>query len=347
MYLPQRRKACAGPRSGDAKLGVCFSSEISFFAPFRLRIRHSGESRNPGAAVRARLGGKIFPRVSDFIALTKPEITFLVLLATAVGSIMASASVNLVSLFHALFGTALVASGAAALNNYLERGHDAKMRRTANRPLPAGRLTPREALYFGTGLSLTGTLYLAVTANLLTSLIGVAALLGYLFLYTPLKRRTRLCTLIGAFPGAAPVLMGWSSMQWGLAPQAWLLYATLFLWQFPHFLAIALLYREDYARAGMLMLPDEPNKSDSTFRQMWVSSLALIMATIVPGLIAMTGKIYLYGAVLLGLGLLFFVHRAALIRSKKAARQLLHATVIYLPLLYLVMVLDRAALHNG
>ena len=131
-------------------------------------------------------------------------------------------------------------------------------------------------------------------------------------------------------------------MQWGLAPQAWLLYATLFLWQFPHFLAIALLYREDYARAGMLMLPDEPNKSDSTFRQMWVSSLALIMATIVPGLIAMTGKIYLYGAVLLGLGLLFFVYRATSVRSKDAARQLLHATVIYLPVLYLVMILDKA-----
>src|SRR6266542_5760016 len=305
-----------------------------------------GKGEGSGAIVLANPRIQL-SRVSDFVALTKPEITFLVLLATAVGSIMASASVNLVSLFHALFGTALVASGAAALNQYLERFHDAKMRRTANRPLPAGRLTPREALYFGTGLSLTGTLYLAVTANLLTSLIGVAALLGYLFLYTPLKRRTRLCTLIGAFPGAAPVLMGWSSMQWDLAPQAWLLYATLFLWQFPHFLAIALLYREDYARAGMLMLPDEPNKSDSTFRQMWVSSLALIMATIVPGLIAMTGKIYLYGAVLLGLGLLFFVHRAAFIRSKKAARQLLHATVIYLPVLYLVMILDKAASRIG
>ena len=347
MYLPQRRKACAGPRSGDAKLGVCFSSEISFFAPFRLRIRHSGESRNPGAAVRGRHGGKIFPRVSDFVALTKPEITFLVLLATAVGSIMASASVNLVSLFHALFGTALVASGAAALNQYLERAHDSKMRRTAKRPLPAGRITPREALYFGTGLSVTGTLYLALTTNTLTSFIGVAALLSYLFLYTPLKRRTHLCTLIGAFPGAAPVLMGWSAAQGSLAPQAWLLYATLFLWQFPHFLAIAWLYREDYAQAKMFMLPDEPNKSDSTFRQMWVSSLALIMATIVPGLIAMTGKIYLYGAVLLGLGLLFFVHRAALIRSKKAARQLLHATVIYLPVLYLVMILDKAASRIG
>src|SRR5437868_7152522 len=305
MYLAQRRKACAGPRSGDAKLGVCFSSEISFFAPFRLRIRHSGESRNPGAAVRARLGGKIFPRVSDFIALTKPEITFLVLLATAVGSIMASASVNLVSLFHALFGTALVASGAAALNQYLERFHDSKMRRTAKRPLPAGRITPREALYFGTGLSVTGTFYLAVTANILTSVIGVAALLSYLFFYTPLKRRTHLCTLIGAFPGAAPVLMGWSAAQGSLAPQAWLLYATLFLWQFPHFLAIAWLYREDYAQAGMLMLPNGDSEGGNTFRQLWIASLALIAATLVTGLIGMIGNFYLYFAVALAIGLLF------------------------------------------
>jgi protoheme IX farnesyltransferase len=324
MYLAQRRKACPGPRSGDAKVGVCLSSEIMFLAPLRL-------------------GGKIFLRVSDFVALTKPEITFLVLLATGVAGVMASKSLNPLLLFHALFGTALVASGAAALNQYLERFDDAKMRRTANRPLPAGRVTPREALYFGIGLSVTGTLYLALTANTLTSLVGVAALLSYLFLYTPLKRRTHLCTLIGALPGAAPVLMGWSSVQGSLAPEAWLLYATLFLWQFPHFLAIAWLYREDYAHAGMLMLPDE-HKSGSTFRQMWVTSLALIIATVAPSLISMTGKLYLYFALLFGLGLLFFVYRVSSRPSKHAARQLLHATVIYLPLLYLMMLLDKAIL---
>ena len=305
-----------------------------------------GKGEGSGAIVLANPRIQL-SRVSDFFALTKPEITFLVLLATAVGSIMASASVNLVSLFHALFGTALVASGAAALNQYLERFHDATMRRTANRPLPAGRLTPREALYFGMGLSVTGTLYLALTANILTSLIGVAALLSYLFLYTPLKRRTYLCTLIGAFPGAAPVLMGWSAAQGSLAPQAWLLYATLFLWQFPHFLAIAWLYREDYAQARMLMVPDEHNKIAGTFRQMWIASLALIVTTLAPSFIGMTGNLYLYFALFFGLGLLFFVHRAALIRSKKAARQLLHATVIYLPVLYLVMILDKAASRIG
>src|SRR5262245_51835654 len=290
-----------------------------------------------------RLRGKIFLRVNDFIALTKPEITFLVLLATAVGSIMASASVDPLSLFHAIFGTALVASGAAALNQYLERAYDARMRRTASRPLPTGRLSPREALYFGMGLSAAGSLYLAVTANALTSIIGIAALLSYLFLYTPLKRRTHLCTLIGAFPGAAPVLMGWASAQGSLAPQAWLLYATLFLWQFPHFLTIAWLYREDYSHAGMFMLPDE-HKSGSAFRQMWVASLLLIIASVAPSLIGMTGKLYLYSALLFGAGLLFFVQRAASHRGKHAARQLLHATVIYLPLLYLVMILEKATL---
>ena len=284
------------------------------------------------------------PRVSDFVALTKPEITFLVILATGLGSAMASESLDLLMLLHALFGTAFVASGAAALNQYLERAHDAKMRRTASRPLPAGRLTPREALYFGTGLSVAGTLYLAVTANTLTSIIGLAALLSYLLLYTPLKRRTHLCTLIGAFPGAAPVLMGWSTVQNNLAPQAWLLYAILFLWQFPHFLAIAWLYREDYAYAGMLMVPDGSDNTDTTFRQMWVASLALITVTLVPSLIGMAGKLYLYLALLLGLGFLFSVYQAASLRTKSAARQLLKATVIYLPLLYLIMILDRARL---
>jgi heme o synthase len=299
-----------------------------------------------GAAAETRSTVRL-SRVSDFVALTKPEITFLVLVAASVGSVMASKSLDQLTLLHTLFGTALVASGAAALNQYLERAHDATMHRTANRPLPAGRIRPREALCFGMGLSVTGTLYLAVTANTLTSLIGAAALLSYLFLYTPLKRRTHLCTLIGAFPGAAPVLMGWSSVQANLAPQAWLLYATLFLWQFPHFLAIAWLYREDYAQAGMLMLPDEHNKIGSTFRLMWVASLTLIITTLVPGLIGMTGKLYFHVALWLGQGLLFFVYRAASLRSKHAARQLLHATVIYLPLLYLIMILDKAALRMG
>ncbi|HEY6199501.1 MAG TPA: heme o synthase [Candidatus Binatia bacterium] len=274
--------------------------------------------------------------------MTKPEITFLVVLATAVGSVMASSSINTLGLFHALLGTALVASGAAALNQYMERAHDAAMRRTANRPLPSGRLTPREALYFGAGLSAAGTVYLALSANPLTSLIGLLALSSYLFAYTPLKRRTYFCTFVGAFPGAAPILMGWSAAQGSLAPQAWLLYATLFLWQFPHFLAIAWLYREDYAQAGMMMLPDQDNNRGSSLPTLWVTSVALIAATLVPSFIGMTGKVYFYPAFCLGLGLLFFVYRISSQASKQAARQLLKATVIYLPLLYLSLILDRA-----
>src|SRR5439155_14238620 len=153
------------------------------------------------------------------------------------------------------------------------------------------------------------TLYLALSANTLTSIIGVAALLSYLFLYTPLKRRTHLCTLIGAFPGAAPVLMGWSAAQGSLAPQAWLLYTILFLWQFPHFLAIAWLYHEDYAQAGMLMLPSQRSAAGSTFCQMWVASLGLVTATLMPALLGMTGKLYFHVALWLGLGRVFFVYR--------------------------------------
>jgi heme o synthase len=298
------------------------------------------------AAAASRSNARL-SRLSDFVALTKPEITFLVVFATAVGSIMAPASVDPLSLFHAIFGTALVASGAAALNQYLERAHDATMRRTANRPIPAGRVTPREGLYFGMELSVTGTLYLALTANNLTAIIGLIALLSYLFLYTPLKRRTHLCTLIGAFPGAAPVLMGWAAVQGTLAPHAWLLYATLFLWQFPHFLAIAWLYREDYAQAGMLMLISEDNNGRSSFRTMWVASVGLVGTTLVPSFTGMTGQLNLCFALLFGLGLLFFVYRATSHRGKATARQLLHATVIYLPLLYLVMILDSVVFRVG
>src|SRR5262245_10529354 len=160
------------------------------------------------------------------------------------------------------------------------------MRRTASRPLPAGRLTPRAALYFGLGLSLSGMLYLAFTLNV--------ALLSYLLLYTPLKRRTPLRTLIGAFPGAAPVPMGWSAVRSGLAPEAWLLFASLFLWQFPHVLAIAWLYREDYAHAGMRMLSRGAEEGGRVFRQMWVASLALSVAALLPGMIGMTGRLSLY-----------------------------------------------------
>src|SRR5947208_1489184 len=201
-------------------------------------------------------------RAHDFLSLTKPRVLLLVLIATGLGWVMAAAALDVGVLAHALLGTALVAGGTAALNQYIERAHDAHMRRTARRPLPAGRLQPQEVLWFGLGLSLAGTVYLAVTLNLLTSLVGLAALLSYLLLYTPLKRRSRLCTLVGAFPGAAPVLMSWTAVRGDLGAEAWVLFAILFLWQFPHFLAIGWMYREDYSRAGLLMIPDAQARRD-------------------------------------------------------------------------------------
>jgi protoheme IX farnesyltransferase len=280
-------------------------------------------------------------QLKDIISLTKPEVLFLVLIATGLGATMASESLAVTALLHALIGTALVAGGTAALNHYLERMPDALMHRTARRPLPSGRLKPQEVFLFGVGLSVGGTAYLALTTNLLTSLIGLAALLSYLLLYTPLKRRSRLCTLIGAFPGAAPVLMGWTAVRGDLGPEALILYAILFLWQFPHFLAIGWMYKDDYARAGMLMIPETDGSGTVTFGLIRITAQALVVASFLPTVVGMAGRVYLCSAFLLGLALLWVVSRASTERSGVAAKHLLHATVIYLPLLFLFMVLYR------
>jgi len=285
-------------------------------------------------------------RLMDFVSLTKPEVLLLVLIATGAGCLMASAALVPLILFNAVIGTALVAGGTAALNHYAERTFDGKMRRTAHRPLPAGRLTPHSALRFGIGLSIIGTLYLAVTCNLLTGVVGLAALLSYLLLYTPLKRRTDLCTLVGAFPGAAPILMGWTAVRDDLSLGAWVLYAILFFWQFPHFLAIGWMYRDDYARAGMLMTPQNDSDGAAAFRQVWMMSAALIVLSCFPAVIGLAGSVYLFASLCLGLGLLVYVRRAASLRTNASAKQLLHATVIYLPLLFLMMALDKMTSPN-
>jgi heme o synthase len=310
-----------------------------------VRVDDGNTTPHPMAATARPVNRR--SRLKVFISLTKPEVLFLVLIATSLGCVMASESLNLLALFHALIGTALVAGGTAALNHYIEREPDAQMRRTARRPLPSGRLKPQEALLFGTGLSLAGTAYLALTLNLLTSLIGLAALLSYLLLYTPLKRRSRLCTLIGAFPGAAPVLMGWTAVRGDLAPEAWVLYAILFLWQFPHFLAIGWMYREDYARAGMLMIPEVDGSGRVTFGLIRLTAQALVLASFLPTVMGMAERVYLCSAFLLGLGLLFVVNRAAAERSGAAAKHLLHATVIYLPLLFLILAVYRTDPVDG
>lgn len=280
-------------------------------------------------------------KLSDYLCLTKPEVTFLVLIATALGGFMAVESPDLLMLCHAVLGTALVAGGTAALNHYIEREHDGKMRRTANRPLPSGRLSAREALAFGVGISVAGVVYLAVLVNGLTSFLGLATLLSYLCIYTPLKRRTTWATFIGAFPGAAPVLMGWAAVTGSLSLGAWALYALLFVWQFPHFLAIAWMYREDYARAGMLMLPARDPRGDAAFRQILGYSLALIPVSLLPTLLGMTGSIYLWSVAALGLGFLYFAWHVSRERTKLGARMLLHVTVVYLPVVYAVMVANK------
>jgi len=279
----------------------------------------------------------------DFVSLTKPEVLLLVLIVTGAGCLLASPSIDVRILFNALLGTALVAGGTAALNHYAERAYDGKMRRTANRPLPAGRLTPQAVLRFGIALSVAGTIYLAVSCNLLTGIVGLAALLAYLLIYTPLKRRTDLCTLVGAFPGAAPILMGWTAVRGDLTPGAWILYAILFFWQFPHFLAIGWMYRDDYARARMLMIPQDDSDGVVAFRRVWIMSAAMIVLSLFPAVMGMAGSVYVLAASLLGVGLLIAVHRAASLRTTVSAKELLHATVIYLPLLFLVMVLDKTA----
>jgi heme o synthase len=283
--------------------------------------------------------------LADYWALTKPEVNFLILITTFAGFYLAREagwrdfpfwlSIN------ALLGTLLVASGTGTLNQYIERRFDAQMRRTARRPLAAGRLKPAAVLWFGLALSIVGSLYLVAAVNILASLLTIATLLAYLFFYTPLKRKTPLCTLVGAFPGAMPPLIGWAAASGKLDFQAWTLYAILFLWQFPHFMAIAWMYREDYARAGYLVLPpDGSARARSVNLQTVLPLLALVPLSLLPGLMG-EAKLYFIGALLLGAGFVLCAAQFALRRSNSAARRLLAASIIYLPALFVLMLLAR------
>ena len=266
----------------------------------------------------------------------------MVMISGGFASLMASGSLHITVLVHTVIGIGLLSAGAATLNQYLERKLDGTMRRTAKRPLPAGELTGREALVFGVAVSSCGMLYVLLFLNALTALLGFLTLITYLALYTPLKTRTSLCTFFGAFPGAAPVLMGWSATTNSLSLEAWALYAILFLWQFPHFYAIGWLYREDYGRVGMRMLPSVGGNDERiTFRLILITTQLLILTTLLLPLIANTGTLYFVTAMILGIGFYYFAYRAAQSRSKLAAKRLLHASVIYLPLLYLFMIFDR------
>lgn len=293
-------------------------------------VRTASESKSVTRTLRA------------FIVLAKPEITLMVMISAGVASLMASGSLQVTVLVHSVVGIGLLAAGASILNQYLERELDGRMRRTARRPLPAGELTAARALVLGVAVSSAGMLYVFLLLNALTALLGLLTLISYLFIYTPLKTKSSLCTFVGAFPGAAPVLMGWSATTNSLTLEAAALYAILFLWQFPHFFAIGWLYREDYARAGMFMLPArEANDERTTFRLILISTQLLIIASLLLTFIAHTGTLYLVSAIILGISFYYFAYHAAQSRSKVAAKRLLHASVIYLPLLYLVMLLDK------
>ena len=292
------------------------------------------------AAVEERhFGGSTL--VSDYWALTKPEVNFLILITTFLGFYLASARegrFSFAGLFNTLLGTLLVASGTGSLNQYLERKFDAQMCRTARRPAAAGRLTPSAVLAFGTALAVAGSIYLMIAVNLLASALATLTLLTYLFVYTPLKRRTPLCTLVGAFPGAMPPLIGWAAASGTLTLQAWTLYAVLFLWQFPHFMAIAWMYRQDYDRAGYLILPhDGSARARFVNCQTLLPLLALAPLSLVPGLAGASRTFYWIGALFLSLGFLYYGTQFVLKKSSSAARQLLAASIIYLPSLLLVL----------
>jgi heme o synthase len=280
-------------------------------------------------------------KLRDYYTLTKPEVNLLILMTTSAGYYLASRGpVRIAGLLNTLVGTLLVASGTATLNQWMERVWDGKMRRTASRPLPSGRLRSRDALLFGIVLSVAGGLYLLLAVNLLSSLLAVSTLLSYLLVYTPLKRKTPLCTLLGAFPGAMPTLIGWAGASAAINRQAWLLFAILFLWQFPHFLAIALLYRDDYSRAGYHMLPAFDRDTRFTRAEIVGVTLVLVLATMLP--LAGRGGLFSWAAMCVaGAFLLYHVSKLAASSSLVRASRLLHASVLYLPVVLVIMVVAK------
>lgn len=277
-----------------------------------------------------------------FYELTKPEVMLLVVLTSAAGFYLGSSGgLDQLLFLHTLVGTVLLSAGAAVLNEYIEREADGKMRRTCNRPLPSGRLEAHEASIFGGILIIGGSLYLAVLTNLLAASLGVGTVVIYLLVYTPLKTRTSICTTVGAIPGATPPLIGWAAASGHLDFQAWVLFAILFAWQFPHFLSIAWIYKEDYKRAGFTMLSPADTDGRRTCGQILAFTALLLLLSVMPVTSGLTGMFYLVGALLLGLAFLWYGFEAALRRSTASARNVLLASVAYLPLLLILMVIDK------
>lgn len=285
---------------------------------------------------------RVWQRALDYLELAKARLVVMVLVVTTVGFYMGTAGVlDWWRLTHLLVGIVLAAGGTLALNAYVERDVDALMQRTQSRPVPDGRIQPLAALRFGLVTTLGGLLYLALVVHPLSALVTLAITASYLFGYTPLKLKTSLCSLVGAIPGALPPVVGWIAARESLGGEAWVLFAILFLWQIPHSLAIAWLYRDDYARAGLRLLPVVEPDGHSTGRQVVTHCLALLAVGLVPTLVGMTGPLYFVVVLLLGLGFLGFGIDLARSYTPAAARRLLWASLVYLPLAFLLMAMDK------
>jgi protoheme IX farnesyltransferase len=300
---------------------------------------------SPAGAVpetAARGGGRAL--AADLAELVKSRIAGMVAVTCAAGFVLGSpAGIDGVLLAHALIGTALVAMAGGALNQVLEREVDARMRRTADRPIPGGRIGADAALALGVLLALTGLAQLAIAVNLLTALLGAATLAGYLFVYTPLKRVSSLATVVGAVPGAMPPVMGWTAARGELDAGAWALFGILFLWQLPHFLAIAWMYRDDYARGGFPLITVHDADGRRTGRQAVLWAAALVPVSLAPAALGLSGAVFFVGALALSLAFFGFAVAFQRVRSHGAARRLLLVSVLYLPAILAVMLADRAA----
>jgi len=279
--------------------------------------------------------------IRDYFELLKPSITFLVLVTAVAGSVLAFRdSIQWWVLLHMLIGTGLCAGGASALNQYMERDVDGLMKRTQNRPLPTGRLAPRAVLVYGTAVCIIGVLYLALFVNFLSAAVALFTILSYLFVYTPSKRTTWWSTIIGAVPGAMPPVIGWAAVRGDLSPEAWVLFGIMYLWQIPHFLAIAWMYRVDYARAGFPVLPVTDPDGVRTSRHITWNCLALLVLSVVPTWLGLTGKVYLFGALVIGTAFLAFGVATAIHKTNLSARRLLLASIVYHPLLLALIAID-------
>lgn len=294
------------------------------------------------AEIEASPAFNIKEKLAAFVELTKPRIAFLLVLTSAAGFYLGSRGTFDVPLFiNSLIGISLLAFGVATLNQFMERDLDPLMERTANRPLPAGKVTPAEALIFGLIQCVAAEAYLLFLVNGLTAFLGMIVIVGYVLVYTPLKRKTTVCTAIGAIPGALPPLMGWTAAANEISVAAWALFVMQFLWQFPHFLAIAWMYRDQYRAAGIKMLPAVEPDGRITFRQIVLFTLMLLPISLAQFFFAQAGFIFLAGASLLGVWFMVSSIKAARTKTNEAAKRLLLVSVIYLPLLFLLMVLDK------